>query len=68
MGTVKVARYNNFVATPSIFESPIVKQIDLYGKTIRTHVLPIDYTLLWYYFSGDRNKYQAAVTSQQFQL
>ena len=46
MGTVKVARYNNFVATPSIFESPIVKQIDLYGKTIKTHVLPIDHTLL----------------------
>ena len=42
MGTFKVARYNNFVATPSIFKSLIVKQIDLYGKTIRTHVLPIN--------------------------
>ena len=37
-----VARYNNFVATPSIFESLIFKQIDFYGKTIITHVLPID--------------------------
>ena len=46
MGTVKVARYNKFVATPSICESLIVKQIDLYGKTIRTHVLQIHYTLL----------------------
>ena len=37
-----VARYNNSVATPSIFESLIFEQIDLYGKTIITHVLHID--------------------------
>ena len=36
---LKLARYNNFVATPSIFESLILKQIDLYGKTIITHRL-----------------------------
>ena len=34
---VKVARYNSFVATPSIFEFLTLKQIDLYGKHI-THV------------------------------
>ena len=37
-----MARYNNSVATPSIFESLIFKQIDLYDKTIITHVLHID--------------------------
>ena len=36
---LKVARQNNSVATPSIFESLILKQIDLYGKTIITHRL-----------------------------
>ena len=39
---VKVARYNNSVATPSIFESLIFKQIDLNDDTIITHVLHID--------------------------
>ena len=34
---VKVARYNNYVATPSIFESLIFKQIDLNDDTIITH-------------------------------
>ena len=36
---IKVARYNNFVATPSIFESLVLTQIELYGKTILTDVL-----------------------------
>ena len=36
---VKVARYNNFVATPSIFESLVLTQIELYGKTILTDLL-----------------------------
>ena len=35
---VKVARYNNSVATSSIFECLIFNQFDLYGKTIITHV------------------------------
>ena len=39
---VKVARRNSFVATPSILESLTLKQIDLYGKTIITHVLHTD--------------------------
>ena len=39
---VKVARPSIFVGAPSIFESLILKQIDLYCKNIRTHVLPID--------------------------
>ena len=34
-----MARYNNFVATPSIFESLVLTQIELYGKTILTDVL-----------------------------
>ena len=34
---VKVARYNNSLAAPSIFESLIFKEIDLYGETIITH-------------------------------
>ena len=34
---LKMARHNNSVATPSIFESLILKQIDLYSKTIITH-------------------------------
>ena len=38
---VKVAGYNNSVATSSIFESLIFKQIDLYCKTA-THVLHIE--------------------------
>ena len=42
----KVAPYNNFLATSSIFESLILKQIDLYGKTIKTHVLHMDQTSL----------------------
>ena len=41
--------YNNFVASSSIFESLVLKQIDLYGKTIITEVLHIDLTLLCYY-------------------
>ena len=42
--SIKVARYNNSVAISSIFESLLLKKIDLYGKTIMTHVLllPID--------------------------
>ena len=36
----KVARYNNFVTTPSIFESHILKQIDLQGRYTRGVLLP----------------------------
>ena len=43
-----------FVDTPSIFESLILKQFDLYFKIIITHVLPIDLTLLCFYFWVDR--------------
>ena len=35
----KVARLNVFIGTPSIFESLILKQIDLYCKTIMTYGL-----------------------------
>ena len=42
----------------------ILKQIDLSGKTIITHVLHIDQTSLRYYFVGDRNKYHVAMTSK----
>ena len=38
---VEVARYNFSVATSFIFESLILKQFDLYGKTI-THVLHLE--------------------------
>ena len=38
----KVARPSIFVGTPSIFESPILKQIDRYCKNTMTHVLHID--------------------------
>ena len=38
---VEVARYSFSVATSSIFESLILKQFDLYGKTI-THVLHLE--------------------------
>ena len=40
--SIKVAQYNNLVATPFIFESLFLKQIDLYGNTIITHLLHID--------------------------
>ena len=36
---IKVARPSIFIGTPSIFESLILKQIDLYCKTIMTHGL-----------------------------
>ena len=42
----KVARPSIIVGTPSIFESLRLKQIYLYCKTIITHVLQIDLTLL----------------------
>ena len=38
----KVARPSIFIGTPSIFESLILKQIDLYCKTIMTHELHLD--------------------------
>ena len=38
----KVARPSIFIGTPSIFESLILKQIDLYCKTIMTHGLHLD--------------------------
>ena len=61
----KVARPSIFVSTPSTFESlRRSKQIYLYCKTIITHVLQMDKTLLWYYFLGDRNKYYVTITSQ----
>ena len=34
----KVARPSIFIGTPSIFESLILKQIDLYCKTIMTRI------------------------------
>ena len=49
-----------------IFESITLKQIDLYCKTIKTHVLQIDWTLLLYYVLGDRNIYHVTMTSEQF--
>ena len=39
LGLIKVARVSIFIGTPSIFESLILKQIDLYCKTIMTHGL-----------------------------
>ena len=45
---------SNFVDIPSIFESLISEQFDLYCKIIITHVLLIDLTLLCFYFWGDR--------------
>ena len=56
MASVKVAELSIFVDTPSIFESLILKQFDLYFKIIITHVLLIDLTLLCVYFWGDRIK------------
>ena len=35
---VKVARPSIFVGTPSIFESLILKQIDLFRKTTNTYI------------------------------
>ena len=59
-----MARPSIFAGTPSIFESLRLKQIDLYCKNIITRVLHIDFTLLWYYFLGDQNKYHVTMTSQ----
>ena len=36
-----MARYNTFVATLSVFESLILKQIDLCSKTVITHFIII---------------------------
>ena len=56
----KVARPSIFVGTPSIFESLILKQTDLYRKihhnTCITHRL--------YYFLGDQNKCHVTMASQ----
>ena len=41
-GHLKVSRLSIFIGTPSIFESLILKQIDLYCKTIMTHGLHLD--------------------------
>ena len=60
---LKVVQYNNFVATPSVFKSLLLKQIDLFDKTSNTcisHRLNYDN----YYFLGDRNKYHVAMTSE----
>ena len=35
------------IGRPSLFESLLRKQIDLYCKTIMTHGLQLDLTLLW---------------------
>ena len=35
---LKVAQYNNFVATPSVFQSLLLKQIDLFDKTSNTWI------------------------------
>ena len=51
---MKVARPSIFVDTPSIFESLLLEQVDLYWKNIITHVLYMDLTLLWYYFCAIR--------------
>ena len=48
--SLKVAGPSDFVSTPSIFESLILKQIVLYCKNIITHLLHVDINLLWYYF------------------
>ena len=40
--SIKVARPSIFVATPSIFESLILQQIDPFFKSIITHALHID--------------------------
>ena len=61
---VKVARPIVCVGTPSIFESLILKEIDLYCKNFITNVIHIDLTLLLFYFFGDRNKYHVTKTSQ----
>ena len=53
-----------FVGTPSIFECPVLKHVDLYCKNIIIDVLYIDYTLLWHHFLGDRNKYHVTITSE----
>ena len=44
---LKVFRPSIFAGTPSIFECLILKQIDLYGKTIITYGLHLDETLFW---------------------
>ena len=54
--SIKVALPSIFVATPSIFESLILQQISLCFKSVITHALHIDKTLLRYHFLGDRNK------------
>ena len=66
--SIKVARPSIFVATPSIFESLILQQISLCFKSVITHALHIDKTLLRYHFLGDRNKCHWTMTSQQFQF
>ena len=58
---VKVARPIVCVGTPSIFESLILKEIDLYCKNFITHVIHIDLTLLLFYFFRDRNKYHVTI-------
>ena len=60
-----MARPSIFVGTPSIFESLILKQIDLHCKNIITYVLHIE-TFLRYYFLGDRNKFHVTMSSQLF--
>ena len=60
---LKVARPSIFMGKPSIFETLILKQIDLYCKTIMTHGLYLDLTLLWYYFLDNRNKCHMVMVS-----
>ena len=40
--SLEVARTSTFIGAPSIFESLILKQIDLYCKTIMTYGLHLD--------------------------
>ena len=57
---VKVARPSIFIRTPSIFEYLMLKQIDLYCRTIMTYGLQLDSILLRYYFLGRRSEYHLA--------
>ena len=36
-------------------------------KPITTHVLYIDWTLLWYYFFGDRSKYHVSIRDSKME-
>ena len=56
-----MAELGIFVDTPSIFESLILKQFDLYFKIIITHVLLIDLSLLCFYFGAIEYSYEVTI-------